>query len=65
MRIVIDTKEKKIICPKPFWEEVQKKNDILVSVGQPKVSHHDEVKRYFEEAIQNELVRAQDIRRTK
>ena len=29
MRIVIDTEAKKIICPKPFWEEVQKKMTFL------------------------------------
>ena len=63
MRIVIDTEAKKIICPKPFWEEVQKKNDILKSVGQATVSHKAEVKRYFEEAIENKLARPQDIKK--
>lgn len=63
MRIIIDTKEERIICPKPFWEEVQRKNEILVSVGQPKTTHHDEVKKYFDEAFKNELVRAQDVRK--
>lgn len=65
MRIVIDTTEQRILCPKPFWEEVQKKNDILKSVGKDPVSHKDEVKRYFEEAIQNELARPQDIKKKK
>jgi hypothetical protein len=32
-------------------------------VGQPELSHKDEVKKYFEEAIKNDLVRAQDVRR--
>lgn len=63
MRIVIDTKENKIICPKPFWEEVQKKNDILKSVGQEPTTHKAEVEAYFKAAMENELVRAQDIRK--
>lgn len=65
MRIVIDTEAKRIICPKPFWEEVQKKNEILASVGQPKTTHQEEIRKYFEEAIQNELVRPQDVRKKK
>lgn len=63
MRIIIDTKEKKVVCPKPFWEEIQKKNDILKGVGKEPVTHKDEVRRYFEEAIQNELARPQDVKK--
>lgn len=63
MRIVIDTSAKKIVCPKPFWEEVQKKNDILKGVGKEPVSHKDEVRRYFEEAMDNELARPQDTKK--
>lgn len=66
MRIVIDTKENKIICPKPFWDEVQKKKDIAKELGSDKaaeITHHSEVRRYFEMAMQNELVRAQDIKK--
>ena len=63
MRIIIDTKEKKIICPRPFLEEVQKTNDVLKSVGKDPITHHEQVKRYFEEAIQNELTRAQDVKK--
>ena len=63
MRIVIDTEAKRVICPKPFWEEVQKKNDILKGVGKEPVSHKDEVRRYFELAMDNELARPQDTRK--
>ena len=63
MRIVIDTEAKKIVCPKPFWEEIQKKNDILKGVGQAPVTHKDEVRKYFEEAMENELARPQDTRK--
>lgn len=68
MRIVIDTKENKIICPKPFWEEVQKKKDILREMDAEKaaeITHHGEVRKYFEAAFANELVRAQDITKKK
>ena len=63
MRITIDTDKKVIICPKTFWEDIRKANEILRNVGQPELSHKDEVKKYFEEAIKNDLVRAQDVRR--
>lgn len=63
MRIIIDTEKNVIICPKPFWEEVQKKNNVLKEIGQTPVSHKDEVKKYFEKAIENELVRPVDVRK--
>lgn len=66
MRIVIDTKENKIICPKPFWDEVQKKKDIVKEINPEeaaKITHHSEVRKYFEAAIENELVRAQDVKK--
>lgn len=63
MRITIDTSNNVIICPKSFWEDIRKKNEVLRSVGQPEVSHKAEVKKYFEEAIQNDLVRASDVKK--
>lgn len=63
MRITIDTEKKVIICPKTFWEDIRKTNEVLRSVGQPELSHKAEVKKYFEEAIANDLVRAQDVKR--
>lgn len=63
MRITIDTDNKVIICPKTFWEDMRKTNEILRSVGQPELSHKAEVKKYFEEAIANDLVRANDVKK--
>lgn len=67
MRIIIDTKENKIICPKPFWDEVQKKKDIIREVNGEeeanKITHHEEVRKYFEAAIKNELVRPTDVKK--
>lgn len=63
MRLIIDTEKNVIICPKPFFSKVQKKNDILKSVGKEPVTHHQEVKDYFDKAIQNELVRSQDVKK--
>lgn len=62
MRIVIDTKANAVICPKGFFEEIAKRNEVLRSVGQPEVSHKDEVKKYFEEAIKSDLLRQQDLK---
>ena len=42
---------------------MQKTNDVLKSVGKDPITHHEQVKRYFEEAIQNELTRAQDVKK--
>ncbi|MBO5062887.1 MAG: hypothetical protein J6C08_00175 [Campylobacter sp.] len=62
MRIVIDTKANAIICPKGFFEEIAKRNEVLRSVGQPEVSHKEEVKKLFEEAIKSDLMRQQDLK---
>lgn len=63
MRIIIDTKNDVIICPKTFWEDIRKTNEVLRSVGQPELSHKEEVKKYFEKAIANDLARAGDVKR--
>lgn len=65
MRITIDTKENVIICPKPFWEDIKKANEVLRNVGQPELNHKEEVKKYFEKAIANDLVRASDVKKSK
>lgn len=62
MRIIIDTKANAIICPKGFFEEIAKRNEVLRSVGQPEVSHKEEVKKLFEEAIKSDLLRQQDLK---
>lgn len=63
MRIIIDTKNDVIICPKTFWEDIAKANAVLREAGQPEKSHKDEVKRYFESAIKNDLARAADVKK--
>lgn len=63
MRIIIDTTNDVIICPKTFWEDIRRKNEVLRSVGQEEVRHKDEVKKYFESAIKNDLTRASDVKR--
>lgn len=62
MRIIIDTDAKAIICPKTFWEDISKKNEVLRSVEQPELNHKDEVRKYFEEAIKGDLKRQQDLK---
>ena len=63
MRITIDTEKKVVICPKTFWEDMRKTNEVLRSVGQNEIDHKERVKQYFEEAIQNDLVRPADVRK--
>lgn len=65
MRIIIDTDKNVVICPKPFWEDMRKKNEVLRSVGQEEASHKDEVTKFFNEAIKNDLVRASDVKTMK
>lgn len=63
MRIIIDTDNDVIICPKTFWEDMRKTNEVLRSVGQEEISHKAKVKEYFESAIKNDLVRASDVKK--
>ena len=63
MRITIDTEKKVVICPKTFWEDMRKTNEVLRSVGQNEIDHKERVKQYFEEAIQNDLVRPAYVRK--
>lgn len=62
MRIIIDTKANAIICPKGFFEEIAKKNEVLRSVGAEEVNHKEEIKKYFAEAIKSDLLRQQDLK---
>lgn len=62
MRIIIDTKANAVVCPKGFFEDIAKKNEVLRSVNQPEINHKDEVKRLFEEAIKGDLLRQQDLK---
>lgn len=63
MRIIIDTDNDVVICPKTFWEDMRKTNEVLRSVGQEEISHKEKVKKYFESAIKNDLVRASDVKK--
>lgn len=63
MRLIIDTDNDCIICPKTFFADMAKTNDVLRSVGQPEVDHKAKVREYFESAIKKDLVRAQDVRK--
>lgn len=62
MRIIIDTKENAIICPKGFFEDIAKKNEVLRSVKAPELNHKEEIKKYFEAAIKGDLLRQQDLK---
>lgn len=42
---------------------MRKTNEVLRSVGQNEIDHKERVKQYFEEAIQNDLVRPADVRK--
>jgi hypothetical protein len=63
MRIIIDTKNDVIICPKTFWDDIRKTNEVLRSVGKEPLSHREEVRKYFEKAMENDLTRAGDAKR--
>lgn len=63
MRIIIDTKNDVIICPKTFWEDMSKTNAVLREAGQPEKNHKEVVQAYFESAIKNDLARAADVKK--
>ena len=69
MRIIIDTTNNVIICPKTFWEDIRKANEVIRSLNKEnnkeikEINHKEKVKEYFESAIQNDLVRASDVKK--
>lgn len=63
MRFIIDTDENAVICPKAFWDDMKKTNEVLRSVGQPEISHKAKVKEYFEAAILSDLIRQSDAKK--
>ena len=66
IRIIIDTTNNVIICPKTFWEDIRKANEVIRSLekeGIKEIDHKAKVKEYFDSAIKNDLVRASDVKK--
>lgn len=68
MRIIIDTTNNVIICPKTFWEDIRKANEVIRGLNKDnkeikEINHKDKVKEYFNSAIENDLVRASDVKK--
>ena len=62
MRIIIDTTNKQIICPKAFWDDIRKANEVLREAGQPEKVHAEVVRNYFEEAMKGGLAGNSKVR---
>lgn len=60
MRFVIDCEKNVIRCPKAFFTMVETKNTILKENGLDPVNHKDELKKFFDKAIEHELIRIFD-----
>ena len=66
IRIIIDTTNDVIICPKTFWEDIRKANEVIRGLDNKdikEINHKEKVIEYFNSAIKNDLVRASDVRK--
>ena len=61
MRIILDTEKGRIILPKSFFTQLDKMNKILADSGvDKKLSAEDYVRREFEKAMKETMLRAED-----
>lgn len=66
MRIIIDTENERIIVPKKFFAELDKINAILKDGDSDKQWTAEEyIKSKFDKAINNTILRAEDVRSNK
>lgn len=64
MRITIDTEKEIIIVPDTFFKQIDRRNDIIAKAGvtDTKIEYIDFVKQSFEAAIQNPMIRKEDLK---
>lgn len=61
MRIIIDTEKEKIIVPDSFFAQVDKINKVLKDNGSKEIEHVEYIKKEFEKAIKNTVIRKSDL----
>lgn len=66
MRIIIDTENERIIVPKKFFTELDRINAILKDGDSEKQWAPDEyIKSKFDKAINNTILRSEDVKSSK
>lgn len=64
MRIEIDTEKNLIIVPNTYYEQIDKKNKTLSEAGvDKKIDYVQYIKDSFEKAIDNKIIRKEDLKR--
>ena len=65
MRITIDTELQAIIVPDSYYMQVDKLNDIIVSMEGKKLDYEKYIKTCFEKAYETQIVRQSDVAKLK
>ncbi|MBO5087797.1 MAG: hypothetical protein J6C01_03900 [Lachnospiraceae bacterium] len=65
MRIIIDTDKEVIIVPNTFYQQIDKKNEVLRKAGikDKTIDYTDFVKDSFEAAYTKPFIRKEDLKR--
>lgn len=65
MRIIIDTDKEAIIVPDTYYQQIDKKNEVLekAGAGDKKIDYTQFVKDSFALAIEKPMLRKQDLKR--
>lgn len=65
MRIIIDTDAEQIIVPDTYYQQIDKKNEVLVKAGaaDKKIDYTQYVKDVFNAAIAKPMIRKEDLKR--
>ena len=65
MRIIIDTDKEVIIVPDTYYQQIDKKNEVLEKAGaaDKKIDYTQYVKDSFNAAIQKPMIRKEDLKR--
>ena len=67
MRITIDTEKEVIIVPDTFYKQIDRRNEIIAKAGVTgtKIDYVDFIKKSFEAAINNPVIRKMDLKNSK
>ena len=66
MRIEIDTEKNLIIVPNTYYEQIDKKNQVLSDAGvETKIDYTQYIRDSFNKAIESKIIRKEDLKRNK
>ena len=66
MRIEIDTEKNLIIVPNTYYEQIDRKNQVLSDAGvDTKIDYTQYIRDSFNKAIESKIIRKEDLKRNK